>query len=101
MREIDAEEPRKVPYHIDTDDRLGEAVIVFIVVFMLGNVVRTLAGSQENGTLIAFAVGIVCGICFYTFSLGKPKGYLLHRAQTMTGIPVTGLISPSIKRFRR
>ena len=101
MKEVDAEEPRKVPYHIDRDGRVGDAVVVFIFTLLVSNLVRTVFGGQVAGKVAAFSFSALAGICFYRFILRKPKGYLLHRVHAITGIPVKGLISPKIKRFRR
>lgn len=45
------EQARPVPIHIDTNDVLGEVIIIFVMVFALGNVVRVVIGGQDEGML--------------------------------------------------
>lgn len=101
MSKIDAEDPREVPIHIDTNDRLGESVIVFIILFLLSNVIRVVFGLMENAVLVCFGAGITAAICYYRISRGKPDGFLLHFMSRLGSIPVTGLIAMSVKKIRR
>ena len=98
---IDSEDPREVPIHIDSSDRFGESMVVLIVTFMVGNILRTLFGIQENGIPPAFGIGFVVAIYYYRLSRGKPDGFLLHRISTLTNLSIKGLISSSVKRIRR
>jgi hypothetical protein len=56
------EQARPVPIHINTSDVLGEVVIIFVIVFALGNVVRVVIGGQDEGSIVGWMESPVAGL---------------------------------------
>jgi hypothetical protein len=82
---------RSVPRLIDRPGRTGEVVLVFMVPLFL---LRTI------DPLFALAAAIACSLLFLRFSVGKPEGWLVHRAHRL-GLRVRGLPDPRIRDLAR
>jgi len=80
---------RPVPRLIDSNSRLGEYLMVFMVPLFLLRTVDPLLG---------LAVGTVACAVFIRVTLGKPDGYLVHRLYR-SGLPLSGLPPRSAHRF--
>ena len=80
---------RPVPRLIDNHSRLGEYTMVFMVpLFML----RTL------DPLFALGVAVGATASYVKLSLGKPDGFLVHRAYRL-GLPLSGLLDRRLRRL--
>lgn len=73
---------RPVPHLIDSNSRLGEYVMVFMVPLFLLRTVHPLLG---------LVLGAVASITYVRCTLGKPDGYLLHLLYRL-GVPFSGLL---------
>jgi len=82
---------RTVPRLIDSNSRLGEALMVFMVPLFL---LRTI------DPLFGLATAILACIVFVRTTLGKPDGYLVHRLYRC-GLPLSGLPPRSARSFLR
>ncbi|HUN92452.1 MAG TPA: type IV conjugative transfer system protein TraL [Burkholderiaceae bacterium] len=80
---------RPVPHLIDAGSRIGEIMIVFVTPLFLLRTIHPLLG---------LAVAIVGTFVYARFTLGKPDGYLVHRAYR-AGLPLDGLLDRRIRRF--
>jgi hypothetical protein len=78
---------RLVPRLIDSNSRLGEYLMVFMVPLFL---LRTL--DPVAGLLVG------AGLCtaYIRGTAGKPDGYLVHRLYRL-GIPLSGLLNPAVQ----
>jgi hypothetical protein len=82
---------RSVPRLIDRPGRTGEVILVFMVPLFL---LRTI------DPLFGLAAAVVCSLLFLRLSVGRPQGYLLHRACGL-GLRVQGLLDPRLRRLAR
>jgi hypothetical protein len=98
---MEPEVPREVPIHIDTSDVFGEAVVVFIAIFVVCMTLRVLVGSQEDGVLLCFAVAVAGAIYFFKHRVGKNDGYLIHHLSRNWGVKLQGILPNSLKKIRR
>ena len=73
---------RPVPRLIDSNSRMGEYLMVFMVPLFL---LRTL--DPITGLLVGAAACIV----YIRSTAGKPDGYLVHRLYRL-GLPLSGLL---------
>jgi hypothetical protein len=80
---------RSVPRLIDSNSRLGEYLMVFMVPLFL---LRTI------DPLLGLAVGTIGCALFIRATLGKPEGYLVHRLYR-SGLPLGGLPPWNARRF--
>jgi len=80
---------RIVPRLIDSNSRLGEYLMVFMVPLFL---LRTL------DPLLGLLVGACASALYVRLTLGKPAGYLVHRLYAL-GLPLSGLLDKRIKRL--
>jgi len=78
---------RPVPHLIDSNSRLGEYLMVFMVPLFLLRTVDPLLG---------LAVGSAVSVIYVRCTLGKPEGYLTHRLYGW-GVPLSGLLPPRLK----
>jgi hypothetical protein len=80
---------RPVPRLIDSNSRLGEYLMVFMVPLFL---LRTL------DPLLGLAVGACACLVTVRLTLGKPEGFLVH-ALYRAGLPMRGLLDIRIRRL--
>ena len=80
---------RPVPRLIDSNSRLGEYLMVFMVPLFL---LRTF------DPLLGLAVAAVACALYVRLTLGKPEGFLVH-ALYRAGLPVRGLLSLRLRRL--
>lgn len=73
---------RPVPHLIDSNSRLGEYLMVFMVPLFLLRTLDPLAG---------LLVGTVACVTFIRATVGKPDGYLVHGLYR-AGLPLRGLL---------
>ena len=78
---------RPVPRLIDSNSRLGEYLMVFMIpLFMLRTV------DPVAGLLVGAAA---CGL-YIRATMGKPDGYLVHRLYQW-GLPLSGLLNRRVR----
>lgn len=80
---------RSVPHLIDSNSRLGEYLMVFMVPLFLLRTVDALGGLLAGAAL--------CAVYVRT-TLGRPDGYLAHRLYRL-GLPVRGLLPIGLRRL--
>jgi hypothetical protein len=80
---------RPVPHLIDSSSRIGETMLVFVTPLFLLRTIHPMLG------LIA---GIVAAALYTRLTLGKPDGYMMHRAYR-AGVPLSGLLDRRLKRL--
>ena len=80
---------RPVPRLIDSNSRLGEHVMVFMVPLF---VLRTTDPMVDRIT------GACASAIYIRATLGKPEGYLVHRLYRL-GIPLTGPLDRRVRRL--
>ncbi len=80
---------RPVPHLIDSNSRLGEYLMVFMIPLFLLRTVDPIAG------LISATLGCAA---YIRVTLGKPDGYLIHRLYQL-GLPLGGLLDHRVKRL--
>ncbi len=83
--------PRPVPQHIDRSTRAIECLVLFM---LCAFIVRPIAPA------LGLVLAVVLPLAYLKLTVGKPDGYLMHLTYRL-GVPVPGLLSPRIKRFRR
>jgi hypothetical protein len=80
---------RAVPHLIDSNSRIGEYAMCFMVpLFML----RTI------DPLFALGVATVLTGAYVKYTFGKPQGYLLHLTYRL-GLPLSGLLDARVTRY--
>ena len=80
---------RTVPHLIDSNSRVGEYAMCFMVpLFML----RTI------DPLFALGVASLLAGAYIKCTFGKPQGYLVHLAYRL-GLPLSGLLDVRVKRY--
>ena len=82
---------RPVPRLIDRPGRTGEVLLVFMAPLFL---LRTI------DPLLGLGVAVACTLLFLRGSVGRPPGFLLHRAYAL-GLRVRGLPDPRRVRLVR
>jgi hypothetical protein len=80
---------RPVPRLIDSNSRLGEYLMVFMIPLFL---LRTI------DPLVGLATGAAACTVFIRLTLGKPDGYLMH-VLYRSGLPLRGLLDRHIRRL--
>ena len=78
---------RPVPRLIDSNSRLGEYLMVFMVPLFLLRTLDPIAG---------LLVGAGLCVLYMRATVGKPDGYLAHRIYHC-GVPLGGLLHPGIR----
>ena len=80
---------RPVPHLIDSSSRIGETMLVFVAPLFL---LRTI------DPLLGLAVAVVAAAAYTRLTLGKPDGYMIHRAYR-AGLPLSGLLDRRLERL--
>ena len=82
---------RPVPRLIDSNSRLGEYLMVFMVPLFLLRTLDALGG---------LLVGALACAAYIRGTLGRPDGYLVHRLYA-AGLPLSGLLARRLRRLVR
>ena len=80
---------RPVPRLIDSNSRLGEYLMVFMVPLFLLRTLDPLAG---------LLVGAAACAVYVRATIGRPDGYLVHRLYAC-GLPLSGLLDRRVRRL--
>lgn len=80
---------RPVPHLIDSNSRLGEYLMAFMVPLFLLRTFDPIAG------LLA---GAIASALYMRATMGKPDGYLVHRLYRL-GLPMSGLLDRRLHRL--
>ena len=80
---------RPVPHLIDSNSRLGEYLMVFMIPLFLLRTIDPFAGLITGAVLCTIYIQV---------TIGKSEGYLIHSLYRM-GLPLSGLLDVRVKRL--